>query len=183
MNKKAVLILMILVFASVAPAADGPAATLRGGWFWPSDPDFKTIYGSGAIWGLEGAWLLGGHFEPWLSADLFTKQGHMVPSGEETRIWLIPVAAGLRYGGRVGPVWLYAGVGAVYHFFKETAPIGTATDGALSPTGEAGGRIVLSRHWELGLSARYTHSRLQPQELSFDVGGIRAALGIGYRFK
>ncbi len=42
--------------------------------------------------------------------------------------------------------------------------------------------MALSKGWELALSIRYSHSRLQPQELSFDVGGVRAALGIGYRF-
>jgi hypothetical protein len=107
----------------------------------------------------------------------------MIPTQEKTRIWLVPVAAGLRYAGRVGPVLLHAGGGVVYYYFRERAPIGTVTDGGLSAIAECGGRIPLSRDWDLGLSLRYSRRRLQPQELSFDVGGLRAALGIGLRFK
>jgi hypothetical protein len=183
MNRITVLLLIALAVAPAALAANGPALTLRGGWFLPSDPDFRTIYGSGAIWGVEGSWLVWSHFEPWICVDLFTKRGHMIPSGEPTRIWLVPVAAGLRYAGRVGPAVLCAGGGLVYHFFKEIAPIGTAIDGALSVTVEAGGRMALSKRWELRLSVRYMRRRLKPQELEFNVGGVGAVLGFGYRFR
>jgi hypothetical protein len=183
MKRPVAVSVVILLAVSAGLAADGPGVMVRGGVFWPSDTDFRTIYGAGAIWGIEASWLLWRHIEPWISADLFCKHGHMIPTQEETRIWLIPVAAGLRYVGRVGPVRLHAGGGVVYHFFRERAPIGTATDGGLSAIAEGGGRIPLSRNWDLGLSLRYSRRRLQPQELSFDVGGLQTSLEIGFRFK
>ncbi|MGZ5497650.1 MAG: hypothetical protein ACXWHI_02935, partial [Candidatus Aminicenantales bacterium] len=88
-----------------------------------------------------------------------------------------------RYVGRVGPVHLHAGGGVVYHFFKERAPLGTVTDGGLSAIAEGGCRWPFSKTWDLGLSLRYSHRRLQPQELSFDVGGLQTSLEIGFRFK
>jgi len=118
-----------------------------------------------------------------MSGDLFSKHGHMVPTGEKTQIWLVPVAAGLRYVARVGRLRLHAGGGVAYHFFKERAPIGEVTDGAWSATAEGGCRIPLSKTWDLGLSLRYSRCRMKPRELSFDVGGLRGALGLGFRFK
>ncbi len=118
MKKLAIIPFVILLVISTGFAADGPAVAVRGGVFWPSDADFRAIYGAGAIWGIEVSWLFGRHIEPWISGDLFSKHGHMVPTQEKTRIWLIPVAAGLRYSGHVGPVLLYAGGGMVYHFFR-----------------------------------------------------------------
>ena len=181
MNKLAVVSVVIILVVSAGSAADGPEVMFRGGVFWPSDPDFRTIYGGGAIWGIEVSWLLWHHIEPWISGDLFCKRGHMIPTVEETRIWLVPVAAGLRYVGRIGPIRLHAGGGIVYHFFKETAPIGEVTDGGWSATAEGGCRIPLSKTWDIGLSLRYSRCRMKPQELSFDVGGLQAALGIGFR--
>src|SRR5665647_1150857 len=93
----------------------------------------------------------GRHLEPWMSGDLFSKHGHMVPTGEKTQIWLVPVAAGLRYVARVGRLRLHAGGGVAYHFFKERAPIGEVTDGAWSATAEGGCRIPLSKTWDLSL--------------------------------
>jgi hypothetical protein len=117
-----------------------------------------------------------------MSGDLFSKHGHMVPTQEKTRIWLVPVAAGLRYVARIGRLSLHAGGGVVYHFFKERAPLGKATDGGLSVIVEGGCRVPLSKTWDLGLSLRYSRRRLQPQELSFGVGGLQTSLGIGFRF-
>lgn len=183
MNKIIRLSVIFLFVAGAGFGADGPAIMIRGGLFGPSDHDFRTIYGAGATWGLEASFPLGHHLEPWLSADLFTKHGHMNPTLERTRIWLIPVAAGLRYVTRVGAVDLYGGAGAVWHDFKERAPIGTVTDNRFGPVVEAGGRMPLSGSWEIGLVLRYSYCRMQPAELAFDVGGFRLALGMGYRFR
>jgi hypothetical protein len=35
----------------------------------------------------------------------------------------------------------------------------------------------------LRLSVRYMRRRLKPQELEFNVGGVGAVLGFGYRFR
>jgi hypothetical protein len=182
MKKTALVSALIVLVVSAGFAADGPGVTVRGGVFWPSDHDFRTIYGAGAIWGIEVSWLFGHHIEPWTSGDLFSKHGHMIPTQEKTRTWLVPVAAGLRYVGRIGPVRLHAGGGIVYYFFRENAPIGKVTDGRLSAIAEGGCRIPLSETWDLGLSLRYSRCRLQPQELSFNVGGLQTSLGIGFRF-
>jgi len=183
--KKTILAAAVILLAA-APfltAADGPSLMIRAGLFGPSDAGFRAIYGAGAVWGLEVSKTLGRHIEPWLSADLLTKHGHMVPTGERTRIWLVPVAAGLRYVTRVGRFDLYGGAGAVWHWFKELAPIGTVTENRFGPAVEAGGRVLLSGSWEVGLELRYSRCRMQPIELAFDVGGFRLALGIGYRFR
>jgi opacity protein-like surface antigen len=183
MKRLAAVSVVILLALSASFAADGPRVTVRGGVFWPSDADFRTIYGAGAIWGIEVSWLFGRHIEPWISGDLVSKHGHMVPTQEKTRIWLVPAAAGLRYVAWIGRLRLHAGGGVVYHFFRESTPFGKVTDGGWSATAEAGCGVPLSKTWDLGLSLRYSHCRLKPQELSFDVGGLRAALGIGFHFK
>ncbi len=183
MKKLAFVPLVVLLFTAAGFGADGPALMIRGGLFGPLDQAFRTIYGAGAIWGLEASLPLGRYLEPWLSADLFTKHGHMDPTLERTRIWLVPVAAGLRYVTRVGNFDLYGGAGAVWHYFRERAPIGTATDNGFGPVVEAGGRMPLSGSWEIGLVLRYSYCRMQPVELAFDVGGFRLALGVGYRFR
>lgn len=182
MKRLAAVSVVILLAVSTGFAADGPAVMVRGGLFSPSDADFRTIYGAGAVWGIEASWPLGHHIEPWISADIFSKHGHMIPTQEVTRIWLVPVAAGLRYVGRVGRFRLHAGGGVVYYYFRERAPIGTVTDGGLSAVAEGGFRVPLSKTWDLGLSLRYSRRRLQPQELSFGVGGLQTSLGIGFRF-
>ncbi len=177
MKKIALVSALIVLVASAGFAADGPGVTVRGGVFWPSDADFRTIYGAGAIWGIEVSWLFGRHIEPWISGDLFSKHGHMIPTGEKTRIWLVPVAAGLRYVARIGRLRLHAGGGVVYHFFRESTPLGKVTDGGWSAIAEGGCRGPLSKTWDLGLSLRYSRCRLQPQELSFDVGGLQRRWG------
>ncbi|HMA53364.1 MAG TPA: hypothetical protein VKT17_02835 [Acidobacteriota bacterium] len=182
MKKIAFVSALIVLAVSAGFAADGPRVMVRGGVFWPSDSDFRAIYGAGAIWGIEVSWLFGRRVEPWVSGDLFSKHGHMVPTQEKTRIWLVPVAAGLRYVVPVGRLSLHAGGGVVYHFFRERAPLGTVTDGGLSAIAEGGCRWPLSKTWDLGLSLRYSRRRLQPQELAFGVGGLQTAIGIGFRF-
>ncbi|MGA2532680.1 MAG: outer membrane beta-barrel protein [Candidatus Aminicenantales bacterium] len=182
MRKLALFSILLLLFVPAA-AANGTSVTVRGGYFQPSDSDFKSIYGGGTCWGIEGSSAVWKSLELWVSADLVYKKGHLIPTGEQTKLWLVPAGGGLRVVRPAGIFRLFAGVGVLYHVFREVNPIGDVTYGRWGPAVEAGGQFPLQTKWFVDLHLQYSTCRMTPVELSFNVGGFQAAIGIGYRFK
>jgi len=183
MRKLAPASILLLLIMSAGTAADGTSVTVRGGYFQPSDSDFKSIYGGGTCWGIEAASSVWKSLELWVSAGLFHKKGHLVPTGEETKLWLVPAGGGLRYVRPAGIFRLYAGAGVLYHVFREANPIGDVTYGRWGAAVEAGSQFPLQTRWFVDLHLRYSTCRMTPVELSFNAGGFQAGIGIGYRFK
>ena len=183
MKPRAAILALVLLLASVAPAAERFGITIRSGYFQPSDRFFRTIYGGGISWQAEGAVAFWRGFELWAGAGLFSKDGHMIPTGEPTSVWLVPAGGGLRYVLRAGKVRIYGGAGILRDFFRESNFIGRISWGRWAPQFEAGSRILLRKPWFLDLHFQYSSCRMKPADLEFNVGGFSIAAGVGVRFE
>lgn len=96
-------------------------AEVRGGYYYPMSGNFKKIYHSGEIYGVELATSLCDEVQLWASANHLEKRGKSCGSFDEdfhTRVTLLPFAAGVKF---LVPIesWLdfYFGAGAQYARF------------------------------------------------------------------
>jgi hypothetical protein len=183
MKARAAILALILLLASVAPAAERFSITIRSGYFQPSDQIFRTIYGGGISWQAEGAIAFLKVLELWAGAGFFAKDGHMIPTGERTSVWLVPAGGGIRYVLRAGNVSFYGGAGILRDFFRESNAIGKVSWGRWAPQFEAGSRVPVKKRWFLDLHVQYSTCRMKPVDLEFNVGGFSLAAGIGVRFE
>jgi len=183
MKARAAASVLILLMTSAAPAAERFSVTIRSGYFQPSDQVFRTIYGGGISWQVEGAVAFWKGFEFWAGAGLFSKDGHIIPTGEPTSVWLVPAGGGLRYVLSAGNVSFYGGAGILRDFFRESNFIGRVSWGRWAAQFEAGRRFLLRKLWFLDLHFQYSSCRMKPADLEFNVGGFSIAAGVGVRFE
>ena len=182
--RAAAAVLAIVGLAGAAWGA-GVTATLKAGYFAPSDKVFRDVYSGGPVFGLDLAVPIGGVFKIWAGADLFSKNGHMTVTEDPTKVRIIPLYAGFR--GEFGKKGLrpYLGAAAAYFLFHESNVLGTLNDGGLGFLGQAGlmGRIG-GAVW-LDLHAGYRACTLKTDgedPLEAKLGGFNGGLGIAYRF-
>lgn len=177
MKKITIIAIVILLTTMAASASVGVKLT----YFSPSDADFKSIYGSGLMFGLESSFALTRSLDIWLDGGYFAKTGKLSLTQEETKLTLIPIGAGLKYsfrmGGKLAP---YLGAGARYYIYKESNVIGDVSKGGIGFVGRAGvlfsgiGKI----NFDLGLG--YSSCKLKPVDFEFNVGGLELSLAITF---
>jgi len=176
----AVLILLGCALLAAAPDADAFVVEAKGIYFHPAESAFRDIYGGGLCIGGEVTVRLAGRFSLWASADYFSKTGALTFTGEEAKLRIVPVLAGLKYSfGPIGPVRPYLGAGPGYFQYKEKSPIGVVEKGSLGFGVKAGACLEIPGGVLVDLQAGYTRCKVKPQEIEADIGGFQVALGIG----
>jgi hypothetical protein len=73
--------------------AEGKAA-----YYYPIDKNFRHIYEGNGIYGAELTAILNECVWLWGSVDYFTDQGEKIPHQSRTRITLVPISFGIKFG-------------------------------------------------------------------------------------
>jgi len=164
----------------------GFTATLKGGYFAPSDKVFRDVYSGGPVFGLDLAVPVGGAFRIWAGADFFGKNGHLTLTEDPTKVRIIPVFLGLRgefeQTKRLRP---YIGAAVAYFLFHESNLLGTVNDGGLGFLGQAGLMWKLGGAVWLDLHAGYRACTLKSEgedPVKAALGGLSGGLGFAFRF-
>jgi hypothetical protein len=178
------LISGILFFLLVpAPAiSNGAVFKLKGGYFHPSDKDFRHIYGGGLKTGLEISAEVARNLELWIEAGFFAKKGELSYTKETTKLLIIPAGGGLRYVWPVGRLAFYSGAGLLYYRFRESNPLGTVDWGRPGLVAEMGGYLRLTGKLSADIFIRYSYCRMKPADFSFNIGGFDLGTGLAYEY-
>jgi hypothetical protein len=155
---------------------------LKAHYFSPSEQAFKDIYGGGLMYGGEISVGIWGDLDLWFGGSYFSKTGELTFTKEETKLELIPLGVGAKYRILSGNFALYAGLGLNYYQYKETNPIGDASDGGLGFVGKIGSNVAVVGGILIDFYVEYTYCKMKPADFEINVGGIAAGIGVGYRF-
>lgn len=177
----------VLAFAALAGGAwgAGVTATLKGGYFAPTNEVFRDVYPGGAVFGLDLAVPVGGVFRVWAGADFFSKTGALTLSEEETKVRIVPLYVGLRCEfGQTG-LRPYIGAAAAYFMFHEENVLGTVSDGGIGFLAQAGVLLRIGGPVWLDIHAGYRGCTLKTDDedpLEAKLDGIHAGFGLAFRF-
>lgn len=179
-RKRAIRVLLAGALLAAAPAADAFIVEAKGVYFRPSEAAFRDIYGGGLCFGGEVTVGLAGPVSLWAGADYFSKAGALTLTGEEVKLRVVPILAGLKLRfGPVGRVHPYLAAGPGYFQYKEKSVIGVVEKGSLGFGARAGVLIEIPGGVLVDIQAGYTRCKVKPQDLEADIGGFQAAIGFG----
>jgi len=178
---------MILVLASLAvwsaPALAGSISVEgKGSYFLPTEKAFKDIYGGGISYGAEIGMGFLGRLSLWIGGDYYRGKGKLTFTGEETKIEIMPLCAGIRYAFSNSSIRPYVGIGVGYFQYKESNPIGSINKGNLGLVAKLGLTAKIAGPLFADLQADYTNCSAKPADIKADLGGIRAGIGLGITF-
>ncbi len=177
----ATLMCLGLAFLAAAPAANAFVIEAKAVYFQPTETAFKDIYGGGLCLGGEVTVGLAGRFAIWASADYFSKTGALTLTGEEAKLRIIPILAGVKYQiPLTGFIRPYVGAGLGYFQYKEKSVIGVVEKGSLGVGLKAGAFLEIPGGVLVDVQAGYTRCKVKPQDIKADIGGFQLALGIGF---
>jgi len=185
MNSRKLRVTLGLAFVLAAAGlarADGVFLEARGAYFSPSDVAFREIYGYGVSWGGEISFAVSKRASVWAGGDYFSKLGKLGFTEEETKIRIVPLAAGLKYYFGLGLLRPYVGAGVGYFQYKEANSIGTIEKGALGLVGRAGLLVMLGPAFFIDLQGTMSTCSVQPMEVRANLGGFSFGLGLGFEF-
>lgn len=188
MRKKVGLVLIFIfmfVFNSY-PFADKfkIAGTLC--YYSVSDSIYKDTYGSGNL--MFGAYLnyeLFRFLEIMAEANYCQDKGEMTLTKEEVKFTLTPLVLAIR--GKLPNMKTatpYLGVGLEYYLYKEDLPdrFEDVSESTVGFHAEAGVYVNVLKNIFLDLNFRYIKADAKPFDETIKLGGLRAGLGIGFRF-
>jgi opacity protein-like surface antigen len=181
--KKHTITALAILFAPNLAWAGGFRVALKGSYFSAEDSIFRDVYGSAAKFGLEAGLDLAPNLSLWASVDTVHKTGKLTVSEEETRVWITPIGAGLRYDIPADDKFLFhvkAGLEDV--FFKEENVIGTASESALGFIAGAGGAYRVADAISLGVFASWSTCKMSHNGVDFKSGGVDLGGAIEIRF-
>ncbi len=181
-HMKKPLILAALAFACAVSASASISAGLGVSYFSPSDPDFRSIYGGGPLFGAELSVGIAEDIDLRFSAGSFGRTGSLTYTLEETKLSLVPLGIGIDYYfGRRG-IKPYVGAGAILVFFHETNVLGDIKHQAIGGTIRAGVAAPLSGRLRADIRVAYSFCKMKPADFEFSVGGFEAGAGLAYSF-
>ncbi len=159
----------------------------RVGAFLPADSDFKTIYGTGMVFGGEiriGPKRPGGpRLVGWIEGNTRQRTGKLTFTGEETKVTVTAAEGGVLYRVKPGRMSPYLGAGVGYFMFKENnEPLGEAKQNKVGFSGIGGVSFMAGTRFVIDLRLKYTMVSMAPAGVSVKVGGITAGAGIGLLF-
>jgi hypothetical protein len=180
--KRGFIFLLFIMIPTVSLAAMDLSLGIYGGYFIPSDQNFKDIYGNSFRYGCEFDWKFSRYFSLRAGAGYQSTTGELTFSGEETSLRIIPVDLGLRFRIPIKRFVPYIGGAAGIYIYREENPIGKLNDTALGFVGEAGFLLQVTSKFDLDFRFKYDHFQAKPTDLEANLGGIHALVGIRYLF-
>ncbi len=190
MRKIAIAILLLASSTALAgqtagsgePALPSSMVLARVGAYMPSAADFRTIYGTGLVFG--GELRIGvGRLAGWAEGNYRSRSGQTTFSKEPTDVSVLAFEGGALYRLRPGRLCPYAGAGLGYYGFKESSKaMGTAKKGGIGVVGLAGVSAFLSGRLALDLRVKYGTCSMTPVEDKVNIGGLTVGLGLGFGF-
>ena len=127
---------------------------INGGYFIPSDQNFKDIYGNSYRIGSEIDWKISRLFSLRAGAGYQSSTGDLTFSSEETCLQIFPVDLGVRFQIPIKRFIPYVGGAVGIYFYKEENPIGVVKDSTLGVVGEVGFLIQVSTKSNLDFKFR-----------------------------
>jgi len=180
--KKHLIFFLLITTVTISTTAIDLSLEIYGGYFIPSDQDFKDIYGNSFRYGCDLDWKISRLFSLRAGAGYQLSTGELTFSGEETRLQIFPVDLGLRFQIPIKRFIPYAGVAVGIYFYKEENPIGKINDSALGVVGEAGILLQVASKFDLDFRFKYDYFQAKPTEMEANLGGIHALVGSRYLF-
>ena len=153
----------------------------RYGSFSPSDENFKSIYGSGSVYGGEFRVHVVNGFFVSLEGGAFKKTGALTVTQEETTMTLYPIDAMVVFHALSGYVLPYVGAGGAVCKYTEENVIGNVDKWGFG-FAVCGG--ITARWRFLGIDARvkYTSIKIKPLEDEAGLGGLTISFAAGVIF-
>ncbi len=183
---KAILVLMGVALGAGAARGAGTTLTLKGGYFFPSDSVFKEVYSAGPVFGADLAVPIGGVFQVWGGAEIFSKKGTLTLTEDVTKVSIAPVYVGLRVEAGKKNLHPYLGVAAAYFLFSEKNVLGSVSQGGLGYLAQTGLMARLGGPVWLNVHAGYRGCTLKtddPDPIEAKLDGFSAGLGIALVLK
>ena len=178
-------VVALSLFAGAVPrlAAERFSLEVKGGYFLPTEKVFRDVYdGGGLSYGGEFDFRVSGGLSVWLGADYFKKDGKLTFTQEATTLTLKPISGGVRYSLGVGMMRPYVALGVTYVKYREESVIGSIDEGDVGFLGQVGVRLGFASRFFLDVQGRYSTCKAKPGDVTADLGGLLASLGLGVSF-
>jgi len=154
---------------------------VRYGSFWPNEKIFKTVYGSGPVYGGELRLHVKSAFYLSLEAGYFKKTGELTITREPTTMAIFPIDAMVVFHALSGNIMPYMGAGTAVCQYTEKNVIGKVNKRGYGLAICAG---VTGRWRSIGIDARvkYDSVKVKPLENDVNLGGLTLSIAAGYVF-
>jgi hypothetical protein len=155
-------------------------------YYSPKDSIYKEVYGKGGpMFGVSLSRNIFWKIEIRAEVNYFQDKGGMTLTEEEVKFTLMPIVVGTRVRViETNRLSAYIGAGFDFCLYKEDLP-DRFDDVSESATGyhfEVGTYVYLFRGFYGDIQIRYLKLDAEPFEERIKLGGLRAGVGIGYRF-
>lgn len=155
-------------------------------YYSPQDSIYKEVYGKGGpMFGTSLSRNVFWKIEIRAEVNYFQDKGGMTITEEEVKFTLMPIVLGARVRAiETNRLSAYLGAGLDFCPYKEDLP-DRFEDVSESATGyhiELGAYVYLFRGFYGDINIRYLKLDVEPFEEKIKLGGLRAGVGIGYRF-
>ena len=182
MKKAALIGISLFLMASVTLTA-GYRIELKGSYFSSENATFRDVYGSAMKFGLEGGLDIGKNLSAFVGLDLLHKSGTLTVTAEETKVWITPLSAGVRYEIPAGDKFrFHIGAGIQDVFFKDEASLGTVSENALGIFLTGGAMYRVTDCLGAGLFVSWSTCKMTNVDVEFKVGGLDLGAGVEIRF-
>lgn len=155
-------------------------------YYSPEDSIFKEIYGTGGpMFGASLSVNLIWRIEVRAEANYFQDKGRMTITEEEITFTLTPIVVGIRFRViQTNKLSIYLGAGVDFCSYKEKLPerFEDVSESAVGPHVEVGTYLYLPHKFYAEINIRYLKLDDEPFGERIKLGGLRAGIGIGYRF-
>jgi opacity protein-like surface antigen len=183
MSKRLIAAISVLTVLGLAGPAWSSSISLelRAGYHVPASAAFRDVYKGGPAFAGQLEVRLTKTLSLWAGAEYFGKTGKLTFTGEETKIRIIPLTAGLKAQLDSKSLCPYLAAGAGYFLYKEENIIGTADGSVFGFLGQAGLLFKATKFLYLDLYARYSAGRTKaagPAILAAELGGFQGGLGL-----
>jgi hypothetical protein len=184
MKKIISLALFLVLLAGISPAQDKFSLAISGNALWPSDGNFKTVYGKTFFqpevrltYALSEEFFLYGGYG-FLSASGLTP---IFQSDAQSTQHFFSIGGG--YGASLGEnLGFQIGAGIFLASYKETVADVSVTGSAIGFRADAALRYNISSKFFALAGLGYMTASDDVDGVSIKLGGLRAGLGFGCRF-
>jgi hypothetical protein len=180
------ILFCLVIFLSSRLVHERVLLEAKGGYFLPSDKNFKIVYSGGKFgewisYGGEIGITLGKGVGLWAGGSYFSKKGKLTLTEEETTLQITPVYGGIKFRLSQSGVVPYLGVGVGYFQYKEENRIGSVSKANIGYVGQ-GGFIIKAGVIIIDLQASYSYCKVKPVDVEANLGGFQAGIGLGFEF-